>query len=220
MEKGDEVYFLEGDTLKCFDGNNVKEISLSPLAFLRGQDNRYACGAVFQGKYFLACKGKIDEDKIGCEEGNFKNNLLIVYDIMQKTADVLRGVDIRGLLTLENHLKQKLVACFYNNHQNKIGQLTTDGRIFTEKVSSMWKSGKMDFGSPEKVKRIKNILLTTFGDCEILVKSEREEEKYAISGSIEEQNIPVNVSGKKFEIEIHSKSQDGDYISDFALVVA
>ncbi len=67
-ETGDNVYFLEGGKLKVFNGSSIKNVELDGLSVLQGCDNRYAYGECFEGKYYLACRGKFDDDKIiGCE---------------------------------------------------------------------------------------------------------------------------------------------------------
>ncbi|MBO5395175.1 MAG: hypothetical protein J6A28_04695 [Clostridia bacterium] len=222
VEMGDEVYFLEGEKLKSFDGNNVKDVEVDCLSLLKGQDNRYANAEAFDGKYFLACRGFFEGENVGCEScaDGYNNNMLVVYDVAQKHVDVLRGVDIRQLLALTNSLKSKLVACFYNDNKAKIGQLTYNGAVFGEKLTGVWKSGKIDFEMPTKRKRIKSISITSFSDCQITIKSDEEEKSYTVKGNSEKQNLQTNVFGQRFEFEISSCGEDADYISDFVVTVS
>lgn len=222
VEMGDQVYFLEGEKLKSFDGLNVKDLSIECLSLLKGQDNRYANAQVFDGKYFLACRGKFDDENVGCEESSFgyKNNLLIVYDIAKKQVDILRGVDIRQMLALNNHLKSKLIACFYNDHKAQIGQLTRNGKVFGNKQPAKWKSGKLDFDAMGRRKLVKEILITSLGDCQITLRSEEGAKTYCVKGGENQQKISTKLFGNMFEVELSSACEDDDYITDFALVVS
>ena len=222
VQSGDEVYFLEGCCLKSFNGSSVKTIQLSCLELLADCDNRYAFAQCFEGKYFLACKGDFkDGQKIGCENADkFCNNLLIVYDFASEHVDILRGVDINKLLAFTTNYKSKLLACFYNENKAKIGQLTSDGNIFGEKLASGWSSGQTDFDLPGKRKKIKSFLIKTKGDCQIVFASDEENKTYDVKGSDRVQKISADVAGNMFEVKIISKSTGQDYISKFVVTVS
>lgn len=219
VQVGEDVYFLEGEKLKVFNGVSVKDVPISAMKLLQGQDNRYAQAECFDGKYFLACRAKFDGQKnVGCEEGQFKNNALFIYDILDKHLDIVRGVDIRQLLALTNGLKSKLIACFYNAHKAKIGQLTKDGQVFENSLSCFWKSGKIDFEKPSQRKTIKDFQIISSKDCQIRFISDEGEKICQLSGGEKMQKKIVNLSGRSFEVEISSESEIG-HISDFVLTV-
>lgn len=219
VEIGDSVYFVEGEKLKKFNGVSVKEVPISAMNLLEGQDNRYATSEVFDGKYFLACKAKFDDEKtVACEEEPFKNNALLVYDIQKEHLDIVRGVDIRQLLALSNGLKSKLIACFYNQHKGKIGQLTKDGNMFDLSLANLWKSGQLDFGKLGARKTIKSFHITSKNDCKIRFVSDEGEKMCSVKGGGKLQDVIVNLSGKSFEIEIFSEREIGK-ITNFVLTV-
>jgi len=223
VEYGDNVYFIEGDKLKVFNGTSVKEIEIKCLQMLNGMDNRYINAECYDGKYFLACRADFKDGQIiGCEncENGFKNNLLIIYDIANKQVDLLRGVDIRQMLALTNNLKSKFIACFYNENKGMIGQLTKNGNVFGQKLSNMWKSGKLDFDMPGERKRIKSFLITSFSDCKVSFKSDLGEKVCFVKGDKDVQKIQVNVLGNMFEIAVESASGEDDYISNFVVTVS
>ena len=222
VEYGDKVYFLEGNSLKVFNGNGVKDISIKSLEILEGQANHYACAEIYDGKYYLACRGRFDDEtEVGCEanDGGYCNNMLLVYDLESGHVDILRGVDIRQMLALTTHLKSKLVACFYNQNKGRIGQLTTDGNLFGNKLQSCWKSGKTDFNMPGERKRMKHFLISTQADVEIKIASDEREKTYIVKGKSTPQKILANICGKEFEVSISSLGGD-DYITNFVVTVA
>ncbi len=222
-ETGDKVYFLEGGRIKVFNGSSIKDVELDGLSILQENDNRFAYGECFDGKYYLACRGSFDDDNlVGCEgeQGGFKNNLLIVYDTLSKHIDIMRGVDIKKLLALTNKFKSKLVACFNGKHKGKIGELVKNGKVFDENLDAVWESGKTDFGFNGKLKRIKSFLIKSEGDCLVTFKSERGEKTFAVKGKEVVQNIRANILGNQFIVKIESQQCDMVYISNFVLKVS
>ena len=223
VEYGDKIYFMEGNNLKSFNGSSVKDVQVKSLELLKGVDNRYITAECYDGKYFLACRAQFgDGQSIGCENSSsgFKNNLLLVYDILSEQVDLLRGVDIRQMLALTNNLKSKFVACFYNDNKAKIGQLTKNGNVFGEKYGGVWKSGKLDFDMPGQRKRIKSFLICSFSDCTVTISSEEGKKSFAVKGSEQVQEISTLLYGNMFEIEIAGSSDSDDYISNFVVTVS
>lgn len=222
-QAGDNIYFLEGESLKVFNGSSVKEIDLECMKLLRGEDNRYAFGECFNGKYYLACRGNFnDGQKIGCEsyEGGYNNNILMVIDLSTKHVDLIRGVDINELLALTNKYKSKLVACYYNENIGKIGEITTDGKIFGALMPALWESGKTDFGYSGKLKRIKSFLIKTESDCVVTFESEKQKKSFSVKGKEKVQKIRANVLGNQFTVKISQSKGEKVYISNFVLTVS
>ncbi len=222
-ETGDNIYFLEGNKIKVFNGSSIKTLDLNGLSILNGCDNRFACAECFEGRYYLACRGQFDDGKvIGCE-GNadgYKNNLLIVLDTLTNHLDISRGVDINKLLALTNRYKSKLVACFNNQHKGKIGELTSNGQFFGEKINAVWESGQTDFGYSGKLKRVKSFNIKSEGDCVITFISDRGEKSFNVKGKPYVQKVKANVIGNQFMVKIESSESENVYISNFVLTVS
>lgn len=219
-QSGENIYFLEGNKIKVFNGSTVKNVNIDCLSVLDGCDNRYAYGECFCGKYYLACRGNFKEGKVGCEmsEGGYKNNLLVVLDIISNHIDIVRGVDINELLALNNKFKSKLIACFNNEYKNRIGELTQDGMIFGTKLGAYWESGVTDFNEHGKLKRVKSFLIKSANDCKITITSERTSKTFSLKGKASIQNIRANVLGKQFVVKI--EGGNSEYISNFVLKVS
>lgn len=222
-QAGDNIYFLEGESLKYFNGSSVKEINLDCLGLLKGEDNRHAFGECFNGKYYLACRGNFnDGQKVGCEgyEGGYNNNILMIIDPKTCHVDLIRGVDINELLALTNKFKSKLVACYYNENIGKIGEITTDGKLFGEISPAVWESGKTDFGYSGQLKRIKSFLIKSEGDCVVTFESEKQTKSFKVYGKSNVQKIRANVLGNQFKVKIESSESENVYISNFVLTVS
>jgi len=220
-QSGDKVYFLTASGLKVFNGSSVKDIDIDCMNIINSCDNSGCSATCFNGKYFLACRGNFnDGDSIGCESyvNGYINNVLFVYDLSNGHVEILRGVDLHQILALTNPYKSKLVACFNKEHIGKIGELTTDGKIFNTTLKSSITFAKSDFGSPDIKKRIKAILIKTAQSCEVQIANENKTYKYSISGSGKLQKIHTNVVGKTFTVKINSENSNTK-INKFVLQV-
>lgn len=217
---GDDIIFLDSSGLKVFNGSSVKEIESVYNSRISKKNQKYAWGEYFNGKYFLSCKIDFaDNRQIGCEKNTtgYINNVLLVYDISKKSFEIVRGIDINRLLTLNNPHKSKLVACFNNEHKDKIGQLNEDGKIFGEQLEKYWRSTNSDFGYSGKVKRIRSFTIKTSGACKVTFESENMIKEISVKGKEGVQRINTNIIGKEFIVTIESL---GDaFISNFVLNV-
>lgn len=220
-QSGDNVYFLERNALKCFNGSTVKEIELDCKNLIASCRQSNAFATCYEGKYFLACRcDYMDGQSIGCENyvDGYKNNTLLIYDIEKEHVEIVRGVDINQLLALNNPLKSKLVACFNHQHKAKIGQLSNDGKLFGTQLSGFWQSTKTDLGFHGVKKRIKHFTIKSTGDAVVTITSEKASKNFTISGSSKIQKIRTNIIGNEFDVKICSGGNTN--ISNFVLVVS
>ncbi len=218
---GDDVYFFTTNGLKKFNGTSVSDIEIDYVKWIKGINQKNSCASIYDGKYYLACKANIDDKKVGCENNSegYVNNILLVYDLSSGHADIIRGVDICNLLTLNNPFKTKLLANF-NDAENygKVGEIKQDGKIFEENLDKYWQSVKTDFGIYGKKKTIRSIVIKSLYDCEVTISCERGEKILSVKGDEKIQTIRVNLTGNEFDFSISSVGQVD--ISNFALNVS
>lgn len=220
-QSGDNIYFLTASGLKVFNGSTVRDIVLDSLNVIKNCDNKNCFATCFNGKYFLACRGDFNDGlTIGCEgyEDGFINNLLFVYDIDKKHVEILRGVDIHQVLALTNPYKSKLIACFNNQHIGRMGELTQDGKIFEQSLSSSITFAKSDFGKPNVKKRIKSFLIKSEEDCQVTISNEEKSYTFSINGKDKIQKIRTNIVGESFSVKIDSVVENAK-ISKFVLTI-
>ena len=206
-----------------FNVSSFKEVDLDCLKLLKGEDNRFAYGECFNGKYYLACRGNFNDGQVvgceGCAEG-YNNNMLLIIDTQTNHVDVIRGVDINELLALTNKFKSKLVACYHNENIGRIGEITTDGKIFGFSQPALWQSGKTDFGYSGKIKRLKSFFIKTQGECKVTFESDLQRKSFVVKGKNKVQKIPANMLGNEFVVKIESGESENVCISNFVLTVS
>ena len=214
-ESGDYIYFLQTDGIKMFNGSSVKAIHLDFEGLIENIDNRHCFATCFNGKYYLACRGDFkDNQEVGCENGEYINNLLIIYDIASEHVDITRGVDIKQLLALINPYKSKLVACFNNDNKDCIGELVENGKNFESVSKGHYESGTFDFGVKGKIKKIKSFTIRSEFGASVSIESEIEKKSFPIKGKKTLQTIRANVIGRSFKVKIEAeeKANIGNFV--------
>ena len=208
---GDLVFFATRDGLFTFNGNSVNKIDKDFSGLLEKLDNTNCSSACLDGKYYLATKCNFsDGEKVGCEAGEFVNNVLFEIDINDFSLDVLRGVDIRKVLAVDNPFMSKLCACFYGQNKQRVGELIKSGQTFETANEKCWKSFKTDLGFCGKRKKIKEIFLTTLFDCEVEIETDEETKILEFSGSKKEQRMRLNIGGKDFQFTFKTQAEKCD----------
>lgn len=216
---GDRIYFLEKSGLKYFNGSSVRSIECPEIKMLSSFNGNCA-SQCFEGKYFLACKMDFDGDSVGCEnsEQSFYNNALLVYDEQTEHVEIVRGVDIKQMLALNNPYKSKLVACFNGDNKGKIGQLSFSGKSFNDVLPAKWQSVCTDLGISGKKKRIRSFLIKSILPCKVVITSDLQTKEFSVEGSSAIQQIHAGIYGNEFSVVITS-NQPNSKISSFVLNV-
>lgn len=203
----DNVYFVEDCVLKSFNGNTVKDIEVKSFKYMKGITNTNLYGTCFQGKYFLACKCNFEDgETIGCEnyaEG-YVNNTLISYDLTTGEEEILRGVDINQIMNFATPFKSKLLACFRNQHIDKIGQLTFDGKLFGQTLQSRYETTFVDFGKKSVYKTLTKITYKCSGDITCKVIYDGKEKNFTLKGDGKIKTKRVSLTGKEFKFILKS----------------
>lgn len=137
---GDTVMFMTRDGLYRFNGATVSKVSgLDKLIGSNVNDN--AVATVLQNKYYLALNIDFDDgQQILCETGDYKNNALIVLDLEDYSFQVMRGVDIRDMLSLKADIVEKVIVVFNSQNKNKVAEITNDGKYFGQALPKYFSS--------------------------------------------------------------------------------
>ena len=207
---GDLVYFATRDGLYSFNGSSVRRICEDFDSYFKNLDNTHCSACSMDGKYYLATRYDFnDELSLGCEnETGYINNVLFEVDIETNSVDILRGVDIKKIIALDVPYFSKVIACFNGANKAHLGELTHNGKIFTSSNQKFWTSFKTDLDFKGKMKRIKEIILNTEEDCEVIIESDLETKTYIFEGSEKEQRQLANVVGRNFQISFKSSSAE------------
>ena len=171
-------------------------------------DNSNCSSACLDGKYYIATRCDFnDGETVGCEANEgFVNNVLFEVDLKNFELNLLRGVDIINILSVDCPYLSKLCACF-NDKAQKIGELCFNGKDFLTNNKKAWQSYATDLGYNAKRKKLKELILTTKYNCEIEIISDEETKIYSFSGSDAEQRLAICVSGKTFQFKFKTDAE-------------
>ena len=207
---GDKIFFMARDGLYSFNGNSVEKIADDYDVYFKNLDNTHCSSACLEGKYYIATKCKFDDEQIGCETGEYVNNVLFEVDINNFNLNLYRGVDIRKIVSVDNPYMSKLCACFYHNNKQRVGELTRCGSTFDEVNIKCWKSFSTDLEHKFKRKKIKEIVLTTLYPLDVKIVSDEETKVFHINGSEKEQRIGISVIGNTFQFVFSTNDANCD----------
>ena len=221
MVCGDRIMFLANDGIYMFNGVTTTKLNLNLENLLNNSYNDSAVSAYFNGKYYLACRMIFpDEENVGCENfESFKNNTLLEIDLKTYEINILRGVDIRFLNTINNVYESTLLACFYNGTNMCIGQVSTNiGEVMGDSTQKVWQSPRTSFGYPFKEKLLKSLTVTTKFDLEIEVNLDGRKKRFKLKGKEQPQNIYPRMKGYQMNIKFISNVSLAD-VSNPQIVV-
>ncbi len=201
---GDRIMFLSRDGIYSFNGYSTSKISLN-IESMFAENNDNCCCAYHNGKYYLGCRLKYDdEESVGCElysEG-YINNSLIELDL--KTGDICltRGVDIKDLCSIEYETVNKLAVLFNNEHKKRLGEMDNSGQIFGTPLKKVWISPYSNLGYPNKIKKIEKFTILSKYDCKVKIKTDVEEKVFEIKAKNSTSVIYPNLKGEMFQFSI------------------
>lgn len=210
---GDHIMFLARDGIYSFNGLSTNKLSVNIESLLQDIDNENCCSAYHKGKYYVGCRLDYnDGTQVGCESyvDGYVNNTLIEFDLKTGEINLTRGVDLRHLCSVEYGFLNKLVAAFNNEHKSKLGQLTTDGKIFGSVLKKVWMSPNTNLGQPNKKKKVKSFSLITEHDCKVILKTDKESKEFDIEGKDSTSTIYPNITGEMFQFIIESDIEDAN----------
>ena len=211
---GDRIMMLCRDGVYQFDGLEMTKLTLGFENLFKDMDNSSACAAFLDGKYYLACKMDANDYNEVTDLSGMTNNCLLEYDIKTGEYSILRGVDICSLTALQHDTISKLVACFGSVYENRIGELTHDGKVFDTMTSKVWESPYTDMDYPNKNKIIKSVTLLNKYASKIGVFVDGQSYMFDIPPSENKAvKVPINLRGNTFAIGFYS-TQELAYLSN------
>ena len=129
---GDRVLMLTKDGIYEFDGITTKKVDLKIDGLFDGIYNNQAIASYHEGKYYVACKLNYpDNNEIGCQtEENNINDTLIELNVKEQTFNIIRGIDVTSMTSIQVDSMSKMVFCFNSVYGTKLGQLEKNGKFF------------------------------------------------------------------------------------------
>lgn len=217
---GENIYFMTRDGFYKFNGSKVTRIELGNFNMFEDNSN---CSAIcFESKYMLASRMKFNDGQTqGCEaaECGYVNNAIFIYNVQTQKVEIVRGVDVKQLLALNNPYKCKVVMCFNNANIDKLGELVTNGKVFGTTSHKVWESPLTDLGQGDNSKKVEFFTIKTNCDCVVTIVTEKTSRQFKILPKSVTQHIKAGVCGKKFKFRIETDGSEGTEISNFQVSV-
>ncbi len=181
---GDRILFLADDGMYAFDGISTSRI----LPKLAGCfDGGSPAAAYYGGKYYLAARLRTDGGTVGCEEGTFVNNGLIVYSPADGSACICRGYDVSAFARLTPYA-------------------VSGGRVYSVTKNNVlpkrWRVPQTDLGNPDSVKEITAAVIEKEGAVTVTVTTERGSKTLSLGDGIS--RAKVGLSGRRIGLVIEA----------------
>jgi hypothetical protein len=185
---GDSIVFLASDGLYRFDGLSTQKIlpGLAPLSL----SSPGACGAYYNGKYYLAFRADLD----GAPDGGETNNCVLAADLKTGGYSILAGVFITSLCASGGGL-------YATTRNGEIAKVLKCGSVFGVPTDKVWNSGFSDYGT-EKIKTVKEIYIESDGVFSLAVETERGKKEFTVAPELGITKIRVNLSGRKINVTL------------------
>lgn len=212
----DKMFMLTKDGIASFNGNTSEILDVGFNEFIKNVDNDEARAVFHAGKYYLACRLNFNDGvMVGCEalEGGYKNNALIILDTNTLEYDIVRGVDISDLVSVQLNKMDKVAMVLNSLKRNIVLELNSSGSFYETPLLKEWNSPLSDLGYSDKIKLIKNVSLVSLYDCTLTIFTEKESKTFKILGKNTLNKIKVNLKGKQIGVKIESDTAKA-YISN------
>lgn len=213
---GDKMLMLTKDGIAEFNGVSSKILDLGFNDLLIGVNNDEAKAVFHSGKYYLACKMNFnDNNLVGCEalETTCKNNALIILDVENLSYDIIRGVDVSDMASVQLNKMDKITLVLNSLYRTLPLELNKNGKLLSTPFKKEWNSPLTDLGYSNKIKLIKDISLLSLYDAVITIFTEKESKTFKVKGTKTLNKFKVNLKGKQVGVKIESEAEKA-YISN------
>ena len=210
---GDTIIFLANDGIYSFNGSSTNKISLNIDKLFKDVSNENAVGTFNNGCFYLACKLNFnDGEKVGCENEDFVNNVLLELNLNNGEINLMRGVDIINVQSVNNTIENKTVVCFKSDNKYLMGQIDKSGCVMGEPLKKVWHAPKTDFGVSDRLKIITEFYIYSKSDITILFKVDNKVHNFKVKGSEKVTIVKPNIKGFEFEVSFICEN-DNAYLS-------
>ena len=206
-----KIYMTTSDGFYLFDGDSATKLDVK-INGLLAPLNQNSRAAFFDGKYFVACRLKFNDNKQILEETNagHVNNSLVSIDVETGECTITRGVDIAWLLPITEGYFSKMLICLNGENGSRICELTKDGLYFERIMPKHWSMQVNDLNSLEKEKLIKQIYVDSSYDCELTVDCDGIKKIFKIIGGNKINRLNIMKKTKKISISINSEENHNE----------
>ncbi len=186
----DKFYFLAQDGLYCTDGYDVKKISVGFEDKFKDVDQSYAISEAYEGKWYIAMKFDF------CETDTKKNNVLVEIDLEDYSYSIMKGYDIRSLMSVCDKGSSRLVLLVDDDRM--LYQIDDSGKFYGGVMNRLYESSDIDLGSCGKKKILDEVYLGVGKGVTFKVCSDEGSRKFEVGDNLINRKYFCKLPGKKF----------------------
>lgn len=199
---GEKIYFLQQDGLYSFDGYDVKKVDSSICEKLAEYDQEQANTCYHDNKLYIACKIGFNDEVLS------SNNALVEFDLATQEYNILYGVDIVSMVSVNYLFYKRLVIAL--NNSNKLWVLNDTGKVGSSVLDKKFESPNLLFDNFTQKNILKDIEVICNKEFDLTIHFDDKVRTYKIPESSNLRKIRVNISGTIFRYDITSSLEDFD----------
>ena len=201
---GEYIAFASEDGVYLFDGYDVTRYSIKANdLILRGFDDVYAC--YLHHKYVLSFTNADNAD-YGVFTKDADNNVLLLFDLTDKSVNIMRGISFSRLLALNTSDFNRIIGL--SDDCDAIVQLDDSGLYLGKSLLKYWQTPEIDFGAPAQVKVLRSVEYSTSCQYTLGIIANDERNEYVLSPS--ENKIHLYIKAQNFVFYIRSDNVSED----------
>jgi len=211
-ECGEYIAFAGEDGVYLFDGYDVGRFSVKTNELLsRGFEDVSACYA--HHRYILSFTNG-DGGDYGAISRRRNNNMILIFDLADRSVNVMRGVSFFNLTNLNTRDYGKVIGL--SEDCDFLAELDKGGLYFDAPFLKYWESGEIDFDRPSEQKVLRAIEYNTEYQYILGVMAGEERYEFLLSPDEKRRNLYIRSDAFRFYIKSDNVR---DVIKPPALVV-
>lgn len=195
---GEYIAFASEDGVYLFDGYDVTRYSVKANdLIMRGFDDVCAC---YQHHKYVLSFTNTDGGDYGVFTRDADNNVLLLFDLTDKSVNIMRGISFCALQPLNTSDFNRIIGL--SDDSDKIVQLDESGLYLGKSLQKYWQSPEVDFGAPSVIKVLRNVEYSTPYRYVLGIIANDERREFVLTP--EENKIHLYVKAQSFVFYIRS----------------
>jgi hypothetical protein len=134
---GNLLLFMSTEGMYAFNGSKVSRLNIEIQDRIR--DNEHAVASSLGSKYYLGLNIDFkDNKKVLCENDEHINNALFILDVNDLSFELIRGVDIKGMLPVKTIYFEKMLVIFNGTYKTRLGEIIKQPKCFGVVMPKKW----------------------------------------------------------------------------------
>ena len=195
---GEYIAFAGEDGIFLFDGYDVSRYTTKTNELISsGFEDASACYS--HHKYIISFTNNTKTDH-GVFNRERDNNMLLVFDIADKSVNLMRGASLKHLCAVNEKEYGKVVAI--SDDCDTFVELDESGLYLGQPMLKYWESGEIDFSRPAEVKLLRSVEYSAKSEFYLGIICNSETHEFLLSPR--ETKKSLYIKAKKFKFYIKS----------------